>query len=70
MEGLLGRPLSEAEALLKSRGIPCRVTRYEAKRELAHADDWRVVRCAMAQGTAELVACRFATEFRDEESGF
>ena len=68
MRELLGLPVNQAAEILKDRGIPCCITRYEAKRELENADDWRVVRCAIKNGAAEIVACRFVTEFADENA--
>lgn len=68
MEETLGLPVEKAEALLSKRGISCRVVKYQAKRELENADDWRVVRCAIKNDVAELVACGFRTEFGYEEA--
>lgn len=58
---LLGMPLSQAEQLLESRGKRVRAVRYESRRGVEGADDWRVLRCREQDGEVELVVSAFFT---------
>ena len=60
-ENLLGLPLSQAEQRLAAKGKRVRAVRYESKRGLQGADDWRVLRCREQDGEVELVVSAFLT---------
>lgn len=61
-ENLLGLPLSQAEQRLSAMGKRVRAVRYESKRGLEGADDWRVLRCREVEdGQVELVVSAFLT---------
>ena len=58
---VLGLPLAQAEQILQSMGERVRAVRYESKRGLVGADDWRVLRCRKRKGEVELVVSAFFT---------
>ena len=58
---LLGMPLSQAEQLLKNQGKRVKIVRYESRRGVEGADDWRVLRCRERNGETELVVSAFFT---------
>ena len=59
---LLGLPLEEAKAILKEEGIAAEIINYVSLRGVQNANDVRVVRARIEQGSAQVVVSEFLTE--------